>query len=136
MGSGSSPNVPPVDEHRVVELHLRIGNDLFGVAFLDLADARKAARAINKTGRSVEIFEKLTGHIVDRMPGGLPRRAAELNTIQARLMQKAHKFQPGAIICARCGLTLLESLSMPMQCGEFAVRPGTLTQAIDAAEHP
>jgi hypothetical protein len=132
----------PTDEHSTIELYLRIGKEVFGVSFLSLDEAKKAARAINKTGRSVEIYEKLSGKVLERSAGWLEKRPMEATTIQTRLAQKAHQFETSATFCALCGLSLLDSLSLPLQCAGISPdhnrpgRPSTLTDAIDAAEHP
>ncbi len=112
-----SPLPPlPADEHSVIELYLRIGKEIFGVSFLSLDEAKKAARTINRTGRSVEIFEKISGKVLERTAGWTEKRPLEVQAINTRLVQKAHQFETGATFCSLCGLSLLDSLSLPLQC--------------------
>jgi hypothetical protein len=131
----------PTDEHSNVELYLRIGEEVFGVSFLSLDDARAAGRQINKSGRSVEIYEKLSGKVLERSAGRHKKRPMESNTIRTRLIQKSHHFETSAMFCSLCGLSLLDALSLPLPCvglpyHQGLARPVTLTDAIDAAEYP
>jgi len=75
-----SPSPPSAtDEHSVIELYLRIGKEIFGISFLSLEEARQAARTINRTGRSVEIFEKISGKVLERTAGCTERRPFEVS---------------------------------------------------------
>ncbi|OYV41634.1 MAG: hypothetical protein B7Z80_01045 [Rhodospirillales bacterium 20-64-7] len=47
-----------------VELCLRVDAEVFGVTFVDLAEARSIAGKISARGRDVEIFEKDSGRIL------------------------------------------------------------------------
>jgi hypothetical protein len=85
-----SPSPPlPTDEHSIIELYLRIGKEIFGVSFLSLEEARKAARAINRTGRSVEIFEKISGKVLERTAGWIEKRPLEAPAIDTGLAPSA-----------------------------------------------
>jgi hypothetical protein len=85
-----SPSPPlPTDEHSIIELYLRIGKEIFGVSFLSLEEARKAARTINRTGRSVEIFEKISGKVLERTAGWIEKRPLEAPAIDTGLAPSA-----------------------------------------------
>jgi len=47
------------------ELCLRIGKMVFGVSFTDIEEARDAARRIIRSGRDVEIYEKISGKVLE-----------------------------------------------------------------------
>jgi hypothetical protein len=58
-----SPACKPIS-YPEVELCLRVGGDVFGVTFVDLAEARSIAGKISERRRDVEIFEKASGRIL------------------------------------------------------------------------
>ncbi|HQT47538.1 MAG TPA: hypothetical protein PLY97_09985 [Acidocella sp.] len=62
-----SPEAPVLAR---VELHLLVGDDLFGVAFLDLDEAKAMAHQLSASGRAVDIFEKASGRVVYRCAAG------------------------------------------------------------------
>jgi hypothetical protein len=46
------------------ELYLLFGDALFGISFLDLAEAKAMADLLCATGREVDVFEKNSGRVV------------------------------------------------------------------------
>jgi hypothetical protein len=87
MSEMLQPSTTQTPEPRAVEMCLRLGNEIFGVTFTDLTDAREAARHINLTGRDVEIYERNSGKVLEASKGiatsPLSRRAPPFSIITA-----------------------------------------------------
>ncbi len=124
-----------------IEYRIRIGVSVFAVVFDDLAKAREAAEAINKTGRSVEIYEKVTGNIVATLRGW-PTVTVSGSDIKLRFIEYGHDFNIGRTLCSCCSLTLREALESRFSCNTVLLRGSvggqqlTLSKAIDLVENP